>query len=94
MGSESPLIGNVFAQCLPVAFTLKLDLLALTHPSLEAPILSIRPRQPPRNPGGAWSFLSSSGDPALAQTCLPMSAFLSASAVQLWASDFFASGHT
>ena len=33
----------MFAQCLPVAFILKLNLLTLTHPSLEAPILSIRP---------------------------------------------------
>ena len=77
----------------PVAFILKSDLLALTHPSLEAPILSIRPRQPPRNPGGAWSFLSSFGDPAPAQTCLPISAFLSACAAQLWVFDLFASGH-
>ena len=52
----------------PASFNLNLDLLALTHPSLAAPILHIRTRQPPRNPCLAGRFLSSP-DPAWLSPC-------------------------
>lgn len=49
--SASALIGKVFARCLlSGSFILNLDLLGLTHLSLEAPILNMRPQQLRQNP--------------------------------------------
>lgn len=55
--SPSLLTRKVFAQCLPCgSCTQNLDPLGLTHPSLAAPILSMRPEQLLQNPGLACSF--------------------------------------
>lgn len=55
--SASLLARKMFAQCLPCSScTQNLDPLRLTHPSLAAPILNMRPQQLLQNPGLACSF--------------------------------------
>lgn len=72
----SPLRGCLLSACLPNgSLILNVNLLGLTHPSLAAPILSIRTQQLPQNPRLARSFLSSSFESTVAQSLLPTSGF-------------------